>query len=361
MHRALELAAKGLGWCSPNPPVGAVVVQQGRIVGEGYHETAGQAHAEVRALQDAGEDAKGATLYVTLEPCNHHGRTPPCVDAILAAEIATVVVAVPDPNPGVTGGGMDALRRHGVTVSTGDCAEEAEDLIRAFAFSAHHRRPYVVAKFASSIDGKIATRTGESQWISGEQSRRAVHQLRHEVDAIVVGVETVLADDPRLDARREVPSSDPRPVVFDSMCRMPVESRLFDKAPASGLTVATTGSAPLSRVEALTAAGADVWVLPADDDGRVDVEAALARMYDAGLQSVLVEGGASVLGSFFDHDLVNELHAFVAPIVIGGAKSRSAVAGKGLAQLDAANRLQRKSCVLRGSDTHIRFDRCLQE
>lgn len=341
MRRAIELAGRGAGKTRPNPPVGAVIVRRGEIVGEGYHAEAGGAHAETAALLDAGDRARGGSLFVTLEPCNHYGRTPPCTDAIIRAGIERVVYAVTDPNPDVKGGGHERLEEAGIHVDSGIEAAAATELIHFFAHHARTGRPYVIAKYAASLDGRIATRTGESRWITGAEARARVHELRSGVDAILVGAGTATIDDPRLTAR--VPgrqTNDPLRIVLDSEGRVPSDARLYSPVSAGGTVVATTGRMPLERRIDLTGRGVDVWTLDADAGGLVSIESLLDRLGARGIQSLLVEGGARVLGSFFDAGLVAEVQAFIAPTVIGGQEAPAAVGGRGPDRLTAAVRLK---------------------
>ena len=271
MKLALRLAARGAGWVSPNPMVGAVVVKDGQVVGRGYHRRAGAPHAEVEALRAAGEAARGADLYVTLEPCNHQGRTPPCTQAILAAGVRRVIIAARDPNPQVTGGGAEFLAARGVEVHEGLLAAEARRLNEAWLHYVNTGRPWVMAKAACSLDGKIATVGGESQWLTGEAARALGHRLRHRVDAIVVGIGTVLADNPQLTTRRpRGRAKDPIRVVLDSRLRLPLTSRLLHLDSQAPTWVATTSQAPPETIRALEARGAQVLVLPADA-GRVSL------------------------------------------------------------------------------------------
>jgi diaminohydroxyphosphoribosylaminopyrimidine deaminase/5-amino-6-(5-phosphoribosylamino)uracil reductase len=326
MLRALALAANGRGYVEPNPMVGAVVVRDRQIVGEGAHQRYGGPHAEIHALTAAGETARGATMYVTLEPCCHYGKTPPCTDAILKAGIARVVVALLDPFPAVSGKGLEQLRAAGVAVDVGLCEAEARWLNAPYLTLITQGRPYVIAKWAMSLDGKLATRTGDSKWISGEESRRRVHELRGRVDAIVVGIGTVLADDPLLTARPAGPRVATR-VVLDGRGRLPVQCQLARTAGEAPLLVATGGA---------TAPAGGTVVLPLEN-GRVSVAALLAELGRRRLTNVLVEGGAEVLGSFVDANLVDEFQVYVAPRVIGGPGS--AVAGVGAAKVAEALRL----------------------
>jgi len=325
--------------------VGALVVRGETIVGQGWHREAGEAHAEVVALADAGEAARGATLYATLEPCGHHGRTPPCVDAILAAGIRHVVYALADPNP-MAAGGATALRRAGVEVTEGVEEAAARELNRFFLHHVRTGRPRVLAKPATSLDGRVATRTGESRWITGPASRRRAHELRQAVDAILVGAGTVIADDPSLTVRLDptaLPPADvrhPRPIVLDSRGRIPLECALLAERRDPGTLVATTPAMPDAHRHALERAGCEVLMLePGEGDTRVPLGPLLDHLGAEAVQSLLVEGGPSVHGAFLDAALVDELWCFVAPLVIGGQTSRAAIDGLGVARLDHAARI----------------------
>ncbi len=347
MRRALSLARRSLGGVSPNPAVGAVVLKDGEVVGEGRTEPPGGRHAEAAALEQAGDAARGGVMYVSLEPCNHHGRTPPCVDAILDAGVAEVHAAIPDPNPHVAGGGADALRDAGVKVVVGERAAEASTLLEAYLKWVTTGRPFVTAKFAMSLDGKIATRSGDSQWITGERARQHVHELRAASDAVMVGVGTVLADDPLLTARdrRGRPlRRQPLRVVVDSRARTPSGARLLSQP--GPVVVATAAEdrhvAGAHRVSRALATGA------------VDVDWVLEYLgSDWDVSSVLVEGGATLLGSMFDFDLVDKVVAFVAPTIIGGDEAPSAVGGLGVGAMAAAIKLERTKVRRFGRDTAI--------
>jgi diaminohydroxyphosphoribosylaminopyrimidine deaminase/5-amino-6-(5-phosphoribosylamino)uracil reductase len=334
---ALNLAVRGAGWVSPNPMVGAVVVKEGQVVGRGYHRRAGAPHAEVEALRAAGEAARGADLYVTLEPCNHQGRTPPCTQAILGAGVRRVIIATRDPNPRVTGGGAEFLAAQGVDVNVGLLAAEARRLNEAWFHYVNTGRPWVMAKAACSLDGKIATVGGESQWLTGEPARALGHRLRHRVDAIVVGIGTVLADNPQLTTRRpRGPAKDPIRVVLDSRLRLPLTSRLLHLDSQAPTWVATTSQAPPDTIRALKARGAQVLVLPADA-GRVSLAALLEELGTRQVQSLLVEGGAETLGAFFDQKLVHQFNFFYAPKILGGQLAPGMVGGHGIIHLGEAH------------------------
>ena len=352
MGRALRLARSALGSTSPNPAVGAVVVRDGVVVGEGCTLPPGQAHAEVGALRQAGAAAQGATLYVTLEPCCHYGRTPPCTDAIINAGVGRVVYAAGDPNPRVDGGGVVALRASGISVE--HCPEPAaDDLYRAFGKHIRTGRPFVVAKFAMSLDGKIATRTGHSQWITGPAARGRVQQMRKEMDAIMVGIGTALADDPQLTARDEWGNPlgsewQPARVVLDSRARLPAGAQLL-RQPGRTI-VATGGGADAGRCAALADAGAWVQAFPGGADGRVNLPALLDYLGGQGIVSVLAEGGGAILGALLDAGLVDQAQAFVAPVLIGGALAPSPAAGEGAAVMADAVRLEGTAVEQIGGD-----------
>ena len=351
MTRAIELARFALGSTSPNPAVGAVVVKNGAVVGEGYTLPPGQRHAEIGALNQAGLAARGATLFCTLEPCCHHGRTPPCTDAIIAAGIRRVEYAVGDPNPRVDGGGVAALRNAGVSVEHSP-NPAADELYEAFAKHVTTGRPFVVAKFAMSLDGKIATRTGASQWITGPKARARVQQMRKELDGIMVGIGTALADDPQLTARdadgEPLPSNlQPVRVVVDSSGRTPPGARML-RLPGRTI-IATSAGVNRKRVAGLEDAGADVREFPGSD-GRVKLPALLEFLGGQGVMSVLVEGGGQVLGAMLDAKLIDRVEAFVAPMLIGGAGAPSPIAGGGATVIADALRLERTRIESIGPD-----------
>jgi diaminohydroxyphosphoribosylaminopyrimidine deaminase/5-amino-6-(5-phosphoribosylamino)uracil reductase len=333
MARALELAERGRGRVEPNPLVGAVVVRDGRAVGEGWHQRYGEPHAEAHALAAAGEAARGATLYVTLEPCCHHGKTPPCTDAILRAGIGRVVAALADPFPAVAGKGAEQLRAAGVEVEFGPGAAAARRQNAPYLKLLASGRPYVHAKWAMTLDGKIATRTGDSKWVSNEASRRRVHELRGRMDAVLVGVGTALADDPRLTARPPGPRTAAR-VVLDSHGRLPTTSQLVRTA-REVPTVVATATAPPAPAAQLHAAGCEVLTVPAAD-GRPDVGALLTELGRRRMTNVLVEGGAAVLGSFLDAGAIDEVHVFIAPRLAGGAGALTPVGGRGVEKIAQA-------------------------
>lgn len=353
MQRALELAALGRCGASPNPMVGAVVVDaEGQLAGEGYHAAYGGPHAEVVALADAGEKALNGTLYVTLEPCSHHGKTPPCVDAILAAGLRRVVVALAEPTK-IAGGGIDRLRAEGIEVREGPGAERSRSLNRRWLHWVRFRRPWVTLKAAVSLDGRVATREGDSKWITGEGARQRGLELREEHDAILVGVETILADDPKLTRRLGLnPVSGWRRIVLDSKLRTPTEARVVQNEPGSTLIYHTTEATAEDR-RRLREAGVELVELRAGDNGRVALGAVLDHLARREVAALLVEGGPTVHGSFNDAELIDEVALFIAPIVIGGG-GPPAVAGRGIASLEAAKRLVFEDIDRHDEDLEIR-------
>ena len=336
MRRAIELAREAVGSTSPNPPVGAVLVRDGRVVGEGRTQPPGGPHAEAEALRMAGDAARGADLYVTLEPCAHHGRTPPCIDAIIEAGVASVRVAVMDPAPHTAGRGVQLLREAGIPVTVDDGPPEARQLVEAFAKHVNTGLPFVVAKFAMSLDGKIASRSGDSRWISNEASRREAHRLRAEADAVMAGIGTALADDPLLTVRdAPLPSrGQPLRVVVDSAGRLPASAAMLA---ADGATLVAVASPEAAR--AVEARGAQAVVAPGAD-GRVDLPRLLAELGARDVTSLLVEGGAALHGALFDGGLVDKVVAFVAPVVIGGEGAPGPVGGAGAERMADALRLR---------------------
>ena len=352
MERALLLARRALGSASPNPAVGAIVVKKGTVVGEGWTQPPGQAHAELMALRQAGPSAADATLYTTLEPCNNYGRTPPCTQAIIEAGIAHVHAAVLDPNPLVNGGGLRRLSEAGVRTHLGQREDDALELTESYTKLITTGSPLVTAKFAMSLDGKIATHTGESTWITGEESRSYVQQLRRASDAIMAGVNTVLVDDPQLTARDEkgVPlERQPLRVVVDSQGRTPREATLLSEP---GQTLIAVSDADVTKRRELTDAGAEVVQVPADD-GAVDLSTLLETLGRRNITSVLVEGGGTLLGSLFDLGLVDKVVAFIAPTIIGGKLAPGPVGGLGVERIADARGLHRVKVMRFGADVAV--------
>lgn len=347
MRMALELAKRGMGWTSPNPMVGAVLVKDGRIIGQGWHARYGELHAERSALKNCTESPVGAHMYVTLEPCCHHGRQPPCTQAILEAGIARVVVGSDDPNPLVAGKGMELLRRSGVTVETGVLKEECDALNQVFFHYIQTGRPYVVMKYAMTMDGKIATRTGASQWITGQEARNRVHEDRHRYRAILAGVGTVLADDPLLTCRMEG-GRNPLRVICDSHLRTPLDSRIVTTAHQVP-TVLATVCPQQERRAPYEAAGCQVWVLP-ERGGRVDLGALMERLGTEHIDSVLLEGGGTLNWAALEQGIVQKVQAYVAPKLFGGQAAKSPVEGLGVEMPAQAVRLIHTTVTHLGED-----------
>jgi diaminohydroxyphosphoribosylaminopyrimidine deaminase/5-amino-6-(5-phosphoribosylamino)uracil reductase len=330
MGRALELAARGAGMTSPNPAVGAVLVAADRAVGEGFHARAGAAHAEAEALGQAGAAARGATLYVTLEPCNHTGRTAPCVDAITTAGVKRVVVAISDPNPRVSGGGAAALSRSGVDVTVGCREREATEINRVFIIAARRGRPHATLKWAATLDGATADARRASRWITGPEARLEAHRMRSYADAVVVGIGTALADDPGLDVRLGRPwPREPFRVVVDTRARLPVSARLIGAGKPARALVAITDAADPERVENLETRGVTVLRCKSHE-GHVDVRDLVSRLGALDVGGILVEGGGTLAWAFLEAGLVDRVVAFTAPKLLGGASSPRALEGTGL-------------------------------
>jgi len=341
MREALTLAAQARGRTSPNPMVGSVVVKDGQVVGRGYHVKAGLRHGEVAALEDAGPHAQGATLYVNLEPCCHYGRTPPCTKTVIAQGIRRVVAAVCDPNPLVSGKGMEELRRAGVEVKVGVLEEEAAHLNEMYFKYITTKRPFVLLKVAASLDGKIATVTGESRWITNERSRELVHQLRDEVDAVMVGINTVLRDDPLLTTRLPGGAGrDPIRIVVDSHLRTPPTAQMFMSSSSACTIIATTSQAPDERRAQLEARGARVLVVEGAGP-RVPLSALMDQLGSLQITSLLLEGGGELHEAALRADIVDKVMFFLAPKLLGGRDAPPAIGGQGVAQLAQAVTLER--------------------
>jgi diaminohydroxyphosphoribosylaminopyrimidine deaminase/5-amino-6-(5-phosphoribosylamino)uracil reductase len=352
LARAIELAEQGRGSVSPNPLVGAVIANGDGVIGEGFHRAAGQPHAEVEALQAAaGQDLAGATLYVSLEPCCHHGLTPPCTDAIRSAGIGRVVVASDDPSGHASGRGLGILRDEGVEVvlADGELADRARLLNQPFRKRVRTGRPWVLFKSAMTLDGKVATRSGDSKWISGEESRRRAHYWRAECDAVAVGVGTALTDDPRLTARVEGAHHQPRRVVFDSMGRLPLTGQLVREARRVPLTVVVSRAAPRSATDAFETHGVDVIVATGENEP-ARVCSGLDQLGSAGVTSILLEGGPHLAGAFLDAGEIDEIRLFLAPLVLGGRTARDPLEGEGAELIADAVRASRLSCERVGED-----------
>lgn len=354
-HMAQALAAARQGQPSPNPPVGAIVVDaDGAVAGVGFHKRAGDAHAEIAALEQAGARAKGGTVFVTLEPCNHVGRTGPCTEALIAAGVARVVVGVRDPNPHVEGGGAIKLEHAGVQVEVGVLGDECHALLEPWTTFITQGMPFVSLKLALSLDGRIATRTGASKWVTGPEARAKVQELRALSDAVAVGIGTALADDPMLTVRDpDFTGTAPRRVIYDSQLRLPLESRLVASASEYPLIILTTLEAPEEREAALVAQGAEVLRVAATAEGRVDFESSLRQLAAMGVVSMLVEGGAELAGSVLATRLVQQLHAFVAPILLGPRGRPGAVDWAGPDTPQEAPRIVDPQWEVVGRDAYI--------
>jgi diaminohydroxyphosphoribosylaminopyrimidine deaminase/5-amino-6-(5-phosphoribosylamino)uracil reductase len=355
MGQALSLARLALGQASPNPAVGAVVVKKGTVVGQGYTQPPGSHHAEILAINQAGEAARGGVMYVTLEPCAHYGRTPPCTEAITTAGIRGVHMAMLDPNPIVLGRGRDELEKSGIKTYLGEDEEKAREINEAYIKFITTGLPFVTVKFAMSLDGKIATRRGNSRWISGPESRKYVHCLRYTSDAIMAGANTVIADDPHLTTRCSggrggTARKQPLRVIVDGEGRTPLNARLF-REPGETLLALGQAATPEKRA-AFASIGAEVLELPATGS-RVDLSKLMEELGRRDITSVTVEGGGILLGSLFDQGLVDKVIAFIAPVIIGGAEAKTAVAGRGVDQVAESFRLERMKAERLGDDLMV--------
>ncbi len=375
MLRAIELAKKGLGWTNPNPMVGAVIVKDGRIIGEGYHERCGELHAERNAIASLTESAEGATLYVTLEPCCHYGKTPPCTEAILEQKIARVVIGSRDPNPLVAGKGAAILRKAGVQVEEDFMREECDELNPVFFHYITKKTPYVVMKYAMTADGKIAARTGDSKWITGEAARQRVQEMRHQYMGIMAGIGTVLADDPMLNVRISGKKSPVR-IICDSRLRIPLDCRIVKTAKEYRTIVAYAGenfnvngdggengdirakngslAENARKLEQLRTTGVET-VSVSDAYGRVDLKKLMEYLGKQGIDSVLLEGGGTLNDAALSAGIVNEIYAFIAPKIFGGAGAKTPVSGIGVAHPPEAVMLELKDVEKIGDDLMLRY------
>lgn len=359
MKRAIELAQQGAGWTAPNPLVGAVVVKEGRVIGEGYHRKYGELHAERNALAACTEDPAGATLYVTLEPCCHYGKTPPCTEIILEKKIARVVIGSRDPNPKVAGKGAGILREHGVEVIEDYMREACDKLNPVFFHYITTGLPYGVMKYAMTADGKIATRTGASKWITGENARNHVHQLRGRYAAILAGIGTVLADNPMLNCRVEG-AHQPLRIVLDSQLRIPMKSKLVQTAKEFPLLIACSQvelekPEMLIRKEKLEAAGAQVWGIP-ERDGKPDLKVLAKRLGEEKIDSILIEGGGSVHEAALQAGIVNHVYAYIAPKIFGGRDAKTPVEGLGVALPEEGAKLKLTGITVLLNDMLLEYD-----
>lgn len=344
MARALELAAQARGLTSPNPLVGAVYVRDGVVLGEGYHKGRGRPHAEIEALEAAGGNVAGATLYINLEPCCHHGRTPPCTDALIRHHVKRVVAAIEDPNPLVAGQGLEQLRLARVEVESGLFAAEAARLNETFLVYHQQRRPFLLCKWAMTLDGKIATESGHSQWITNDKSRAFVHAVRGEMDGVMVGIGTVLVDNPLLTVRLPgYTGRQPMRIIVDGNLRIPLRARCLENAEAGQCIIATTSAGPADRAQRLRDAGHTVLTVKGRR-GIVDLRDLMTALHRLEVQSILIEGGSTLLGSFLKERLHDKFLAFVAPKLVGGTGARSPITGWSVSDMTRALEL-RETCI----------------
>jgi diaminohydroxyphosphoribosylaminopyrimidine deaminase/5-amino-6-(5-phosphoribosylamino)uracil reductase len=354
MKKALGLAEKGRGFTSPNPMVGAVVVQNDSVVGKGYHEVLGGAHAEVNAIKDAGQLVKGATLYVTLEPCNHTGKTPPCTKKVLESGISRIVVAMKDPNPEVKGGGIDYLKTHGVSITLGVCEDEAKKLNEAYLKYIITRRPFVTVKCASTLDGQIATRTGDSKWVTGEASRKFVHMLRHAVDAIMVGTNTVKKDNPSLTTRLEdFDGRDPTRVILDAGLSISHDAKVLRHKSHSDTIIVIGDSTENKQKKITERPGVRIVKTPLKDD-LIDLDFLMDQLGAMEISSLLIEGGSRVIASAFSSGIVDKVMFFFAPKILGGDDGVPICAGKGPALMSEC--ISMKDISMRRFDNDIMIE-----
>lgn len=336
MWMALDLARQGWGKTSPNPMVGAVLVKDGEVVGTGFHRKAGEPHAEIIALQEAGDKARAATLYTNLEPCCHYGRTPPCTDAIIQAGVRKVVIATNDPNPVVSGRGVQKLKEAGIKVKVGVLEDKARRLNEVFFKYITTKKPFVVVKTAMTLDGKIATSTGKSRWITGEKSRKFVHRLRSISDGIMVGINTVLQDDPQLTVRLDgEKGAAPVRVVVDSKGRLPLDSRIVKTSFETKTILATTEFAPQDKLEKLSSLGVEILLLP-EKNGRVDLQELMLSLGKKEISILLVEGGGTLNYSLLNENIIDKIYLFVAPMLLGGQKAPTPLEGVGISEIEDA-------------------------
>jgi len=330
MQRALKLAEKGIGYTTPNPLVGAVIVKDGRIIGEGYHKLYGSNHAEINAFENATEDVCGATMYVTLEPCSHYGKTPPCAIAIVQKGIKKVVIGLKDPNPLVSGGGIKILQENGIEVVCGVLQEEGKKLNEIFLKYITTKTPFCIMKTAMTLDGKIATRTGDSKWVTGELSREYVHKLRQRVSGIMVGIGTIIADDPMLTTRLDnLELKDPTRIIIDSTSKIPLDAKVLNLNSKAATIIATTRKAAPEKIRKLEEKGAEVIITPVKNNG-VDLNFLMKILGDKKIDSILLEGGSKINYSAIIEGIVDKVNAFIAPKIIGGDVAKTPVGGNGM-------------------------------
>jgi len=350
MRRVLRLAEKGWGRTSPNPLVGAVLVKNGNVVGQGYHAKAGEAHAEIVALQQAKEEARGAVLYLNLEPCSHYGKTPPCAPQVIQSNVKRVVIGMEDPNPLVNGKGVEILRRAGLEVDVGVLKKECQRLNEAFSKFILRKEPFVILKAAATLDGRMATRNGDSKWISGEASRHLVHRWRDRVDGVLVGIGTVLKDDPMLTARIRK-GRDPYRIVLDSRLKIPEEAKVIGTSPSKTIIVSTE-KAPKDKIEKLEQKGVQILILDSKE-GKINLKSCLSKLGEIGMMSLMVEGGSQVNGSFLDEGLIDKLFLFLSPKIMGDPQALGIFGGKGVSSIQEAIALKEIKTRKMGEDILI--------
>lgn len=340
MKRAIALAKKGKGFTNPNPMVGAVIVKNNEIIGEGYHREYGQAHAEVNAFNNTEVNPEGATMYVTLEPCAHYGKTPPCAVAIVEKKIKKVVIGLVDPNPLVNHKGIEILKDAGIEVITGVLSDEIKKMNEIFYHFIQKKTPYIIMKTAMSLDGKIATKTGDSKWISNEKARYFGHELRHEVSGILVGIDTVIADDPQLTTRlKNKKGKDPTRIVLDSTLKIPLNAKVINTSSDAQTIVATTEKASKEKISKLEAIGVQV-IKTKSVNNRVNLDELMKILGTLSIDSLLIEGGGTVNYSFLRNNLVNKIYTFIAPMIIGGHEAKTPVSGDGISSINDAIHLK---------------------
>jgi diaminohydroxyphosphoribosylaminopyrimidine deaminase/5-amino-6-(5-phosphoribosylamino)uracil reductase len=353
MKRALELAKKGEGFTNPNPLVGAVIVKDGRIIGVGYHEVYGSHHAEVNAFLNATEDVTDATMYVTLEPCSHYGKTPPCANKIVEKGIKKVIIALKDPNPQVSGRGINILRDNGIEVITGVMEEESRKLNEIFIKYITTKLPFCILKTAMTLDGKIASRTGDSKWITNEESREYVHHLRHKVSAIMVGIGTVMEDNPYLTTRlEELSGKDPVRIIVDTHGRIPLEANVLNLKSNARTIIAATKLAPIEKLKMLEDKGAEVIITPLQNN-RVDLNYLMKALGEEKIDSVLIEGGSELNYSAIEAGIIDKVNIFIAPKIIGGNQAKTTVGGIGIELMKDAVMLESIDIKRFGDDIMI--------
>lgn len=339
MKRALELAKKGWGRTKPNPLVGAVIVKNGKIIGEGWHEKFGGPHGEVNAINNCVENCEGADLYINLEPCSHYGKTPPCVYRIIESKIKKVVIAMEDPNPMISGKGVSILRDNGIEVEIGILKEEALRLNDIFINYITKKTPFVLLKWAMTVDGKTATKTGDSKWISSYSSREYVHKLRNRYSSILVGINTVLKDNPELTARSiEINNINPTRIVLDRLGQVPLSAKLLDIDETKPLIIATSEKVNIEKKKKLLDMGAKVLIID-ESNGALNLKTLLHELYKQGIESILVEGGGTVASSFLEAGLVDKIAAFIAPVIIGGKDAKTPVMGNGVLNIKDGSKI----------------------